>query len=189
MLEGEYEKIIDQFYEKIALFLKNFKDSRKSPKHFNDLIKIIIESINHLFVWKSPIGKLYLIMLLFEQISLLKDYLVFFNANINLRQTSDDQTDYSNSRGGSEIVTPFDARYEHLMFPLSPVHNQGDIGEFPEPDKVPSTHRPMLPPLTLNLKKVTSTQKTVSSNMLHFNEKPTEFDRSGLPEVWSASSS
>jgi hypothetical protein len=79
LLEGEYELIIDRFYEKIALFFANFKNSRKSPKHFEDLLKIIVKGISRFRVWKSQMGKLYLVMLIFEQITLLKDYLLYFN--------------------------------------------------------------------------------------------------------------
>lgn len=179
MLEGEYEKIIDQFYEKISLFFHNFKNSRKSPKHFDDLIKIINISINNLFVWKSQIGKLYLIMLLFEQISLLKDYLGFFN--VNFRQTNEpyEPGDYSNR--DSELVSPFDLRYESIgaAIPGSaglPPHELGD-----GMDERNSSQRKISMPM-LNLRKNMSTQRTLNSNM-YFNEKPADFDRRGLPEV------
>lgn len=181
MLEGEYEKIIDQFYEKISLFFQNFKNSRKTPKHFNDLVKIIGTSISQLFVWKSEIGKLYLIMLLFEQITLLKDYLVYFNTT--LRSTLEECTinDQGSSRD-SDSITPFDVRYEG---PQSP--QLTEINEEPIMMEQGSSSRRIVLPLNLPtstpLRRGVSVQKTVSSNMFYFSDKPGEFDKSELPEV------
>ena len=178
LLEGEYEKIIDHFYEKIALFFQNFKSSRKSPKHFNDLIKIIICSINNLFEWKSQIGKLYLVMLLFEQISLLKDYLVYFNTHLRPVTDPFEQPEYSNRE--SEVVSPFDPRFESMIGATGgPGVNQLEFLE--QMEDRPSQRKIPFP--SLSLRKNVSTQRTVSSNMFHFSEKPAEFDRSGLPEV------
>ena len=69
------------FYEKISLFFTNFKNSRKTPKHFDDLMKIIVKGISRFRVWKSHMGKLYLVMSIFDQLNLLKDYLLFFNSS------------------------------------------------------------------------------------------------------------
>ena len=82
LLNGDYELIMDQFYEKISLFFQNFKHSRKTPKHFAGLLKIIGESISRIRTWTQPMGKIYLTMLVLEQLNLLKDYLVFFNERV-----------------------------------------------------------------------------------------------------------
>lgn len=74
---------MDTFYEKISLFFNNFKKSKKSPKHFSDLLKILNRSIERCNEWPHQMGKLFLLMLVFEQITLLKEYLVFFNSSDN----------------------------------------------------------------------------------------------------------
>lgn len=179
-MEGEYEKIIDQFYEKICLFFQNFKNSRKTPKHFSDLIKIISTSINQLFVWKSQIGKLYLIMLLFEQISLLKDYLVYFNSTKKESTEQEPEVQTGSSRD-SDSITPFDIRYDGPSSPNFTAHltdyNDGEMNDYAK-----STRRIILP-INVGLRKNQSIQKTVNSKKFYFNENPNEFDKSGIPEV------
>jgi hypothetical protein len=96
LLDGDYEHIMDKFYEKIFLFFTNFRNSRKCQKHFDDLVQILTKTIIRFKKWKTLMGKLYLIMLIFDQISLLKEYLIHFNqiTETRPRQLSDHETDY-----------------------------------------------------------------------------------------------
>lgn len=130
-------------------------------------------SIDNLFVWKSQIGKLYLIMLLFEQISLLKDYLVFFNTNV--RPPSDPFESPELMHRASDNPYHYEIRCDSTV--MSPM-TLGDVGD--TVDDRNSQRKFFIP--SLSIRKNMSTHKAVTS-YFHMTEKPGEFDRSGLPGV------
>ena len=72
---------MEKFYEKIFLFFLNFKNSEKGVKHFNDLITILQITITKFKAWKSTMSKLYLLTLLHEIISSIKQYLLHFDTH------------------------------------------------------------------------------------------------------------
>lgn len=79
LLQGEYEFIMDEFYIKIQKFFDSFKNSKMSPRNFEDLLDLIKKGISRLREWKSPVGRIMLIALLYEQTYRLMDYLIYFN--------------------------------------------------------------------------------------------------------------
>lgn len=122
LLDGDYEHIMDKFYEKIFLFFTNFRNSRKCQKHFDDLVQILTKTIVRFKKWRTLMGKLYLIMLIFDQISLLREYLVHFNhlsETTRPRQPSEHETDYGiEAEKDSEVFALDDEHhYQPMLTP------------------------------------------------------------------------
>lgn len=81
LLSGDFEPVMETFYEKIYIFFLNFKNTEKDEKHFNDLIKILEITIIKFKEWKSTMSKLYLLTLLHDIIGTIKQYLLYFDSH------------------------------------------------------------------------------------------------------------
>ena len=93
LLSGDFEPVMETFYEKIYMFFLNFKNAEKCEKHFNDLIKILEITIMKFKSWNSTMSKLYLLTLLHEIIGTIKQYLLYFDSH----RVVIDQNDFNNA--------------------------------------------------------------------------------------------
>jgi len=95
LLYGDFEPVQEKFYEKIYVFFRNFVNSEKSNKHFNDSIRILEITISKFQTWESTMSKLYLLTLLYELIDLIKDYLIYVDRPEESQSGYDESIDYS----------------------------------------------------------------------------------------------
>ena len=108
LLDGNYEPALESFFDKIMQFLSNFKACGKSNQHFESILKVLEDTLTKVNerIINDPrqvkkkkrekemvISKMYLLSLLYEIISAVRDYVKYLGkgANHNFIQLDDSE--------------------------------------------------------------------------------------------------